>query len=60
MMNPDTLAIIRKKIPAEDMPQERIEKLLYAGIRNLTISEDILDRARIIAALGYDVEDKWR
>ena len=60
MMNPDTLAIIRKKIPEEDMTQERIERLLLSSITMFTKSEDIRDRARIVTALGYDPEDKWK
>lgn len=58
-MNPQALAIIRKEIPSTDISDELIIKLLYITPGILSV-EDQRSRARIVSALKYDPETKWK
>ncbi len=59
-MNPDVLAVIRSKIPTIDITDDRIANLLYTSQVLMKTPDDIRDRAKIVDALGYDPEDKWK
>ncbi|MDB5660704.1 MAG: hypothetical protein JWS10_3319 [Cypionkella sp.] len=58
-MDPEALAIIRAEIPSTDMSEELIIKLLYTTPGMLSV-EDQRSRARIVSALKYDPEAKWK
>lgn len=52
--------LIRAHIPEQEVSEAEIERVLYMSKRLIMSEKDYFLRERIIAALGYDPEDKYK
>lgn len=59
MFTGHTLSKIRVVIPVSEASDEKLAEVLYSHPSDVKNKEDKVLRERIVAALGYDPNDKW-